>query len=100
MRDHKLSTGECNIKPLFFVFHLVVEGGEHPNLPALEPHEFVSIVDFSFVIDAGEETSILFIDGVLLPKGDNLVKKLLFVHLGICFELFLEIHFLHPQKIQ
>jgi hypothetical protein len=62
MLDQKVSPIDSSIKPLLFLFHIVVEHTEKPNLPSLQPHKLISIIDFSILVDTSEEATVLVID--------------------------------------
>ena len=62
MLDEKVSPIDSSIKPLLFLFHIVIEHTEEPNLPSLQPHKLISIIDLSMLVDTSKETTVLVID--------------------------------------
>jgi hypothetical protein len=50
---------DAEIKPLLFFLNLIIQFRKCPGLPSLQPDEFVSVVDFAVLVQAGEEASFL-----------------------------------------
>jgi len=78
----KLAALNRTVQPLLALFHLVVKHREHPHLTALQPDEFIRVVDASVTIEAGEITAVLFILRVLEPKGQHTVQQLRLILIG------------------
>ena len=63
------------VEPFGFGFYLIVQHGEAPYFPALQPNEFVGIVDVSVPVETGQEPAPLPVDGVFHPERNNVLQK-------------------------
>ena len=61
-------------KPFRARLDLVVELGEHPQGPALQPHGLVGVEDAAVAIEGIELAAMLAVKRVIQPEGDDLVE--------------------------
>ena len=78
----KFSTLNGAVEPFLTFFYLVVERGKHPYFAALQPNEFISVVNRTVAVEAGEVATKFFVLRLFEPERDNLVKQFRFVLLG------------------
>ena len=54
---------------------IIVEPGEHPDLPPLHPHHLVLTPEGAVSIEVGKIAAVLPVERVLQPEGDNVLEK-------------------------
>ena len=69
-------------EPGRILLHLVVQHGEHPDLPALQPDELVGVEDASVPVQASEIPAVLQVLGFLQPERQHAAVELLAIALG------------------
>ncbi len=69
-------------EPLLILLELIVEHGEEPDFPALKPDEFVSVIDASVSVEAGEIPTVFLVLGFIEPEWKNVVKQ--FMPVALC----------------
>ena len=62
------------VEPLLALLHLIIQRGEHPDLAALQPNEFVGVEDGAIALKAGEISAILEVLRLLQPEGHDFVQ--------------------------
>ena len=83
----ELCTLHGTVEPLLPLLHFVVEGGEHPYFPALEPDELVGVEHAAVAVEAGEVAAKLLVLRLFEPEGDDLVEEFALVLGGELFEI-------------
>ena len=85
----KLSTLDSCVQPLLTRFSRnrrfmdrVVEFGEHPHFASLHPHKFIGVKHTAITFETVEKTTKLGVDGMIHPKGNDLIEELMLILLG------------------
>ena len=78
----ELGSLDGGVEPLLPLLYLVVEGGEHPNLAALEPDELVGVEHLTVALKAGEVAAKLGVYTLFHPEGHHSIEELALVLLG------------------
>ena len=84
----ELTALDSAIKPLLFLFNLIVKHGKHPDLTSLEPYEFICIKNATVSVKTAEISTVLKVLRLLKPEREYVVQKFALVLL----REFLEIH--------
>ena len=85
----ELGALNCCIEPFLTFFEAIVQHGEHPHFPALKPDEFVSVIDASVPVQAGEISAELLVLGFFKPERKDIVEQ--FASVAFC-QLFEIVH--------
>ena len=72
----ELDAGFRKFEPFLAFFHGVVEAGEGPGGAAVHPDVFAGVVDCALTVEAGEESAVLAVRGVVEPEGNDAVVEL------------------------
>ena len=78
-------------EPFGILLHLVVQHGEHPHLPALQPDELIGIEHAAVAVQAGEIPAIFGILRLFQPERKHLPVQFV----AIALRRRGKIHFLH-----
>ena len=86
MAPQKVENLARGIEKFLAGLEIVIELGEHPDSPALEPDVFAGIVDSAFAGEASEIAAVLRIERVAKPEGNDAVKEFRAIAPGVGVE--------------
>ena len=75
MVAQKVVAACCGLKPLRSAFNGVVEGGEHPCRPPLEPDRLVGVNDRAIPVEGCHDPPVHGINPVPEPEGYDVVQE-------------------------
>jgi len=78
----EFSTLNGTVQPLLFGLNSVVELGKHPYFAALQPHEFVSIVNAAVTTETSKITTELCVLTLIEPERDHAVQEFRLIKLS------------------
>ncbi len=90
VQEQRFAALRRHFQPGRISLHGVVQSGEGPNRPALQPDRLVGIDQVAATVEGGEEPPLFAIDAVLQPERNHTLEQSIaihateFVQTGIC----------------
>ena len=70
---------QSTVKPLLLSPDTVIQHGEQPHFPALEPDELVRVIDTSVPVQTAEITPILFVLRMFKPERQDRIHQFILI---------------------